>query len=106
MAMKYQKGTVYPSGKKVKMWYGKYMVYRKDQEGKEVRKFRCIKICRADASRDHSERDEGRRTDPNASTGLLRDVSLVRQRALHPDAARFMEPNLQENEHLQPGAFT
>jgi integrase len=45
MAMKYQKGTVYPSGKKVKMWYGKYMVYRKDQEGKEVRKFRCIKIC-------------------------------------------------------------
>ncbi len=45
MAMKYQKGTVYPSGKKVKMWYGKYMVYRKDQEGKEVRKFRSIKIC-------------------------------------------------------------
>ena len=33
MAMKYQKGTVYPSGKKVKMWHGKYMVYRKDQEG-------------------------------------------------------------------------
>ena len=25
MAMKYQKGTVFPSGKKVKMWYGKYL---------------------------------------------------------------------------------
>jgi hypothetical protein len=24
MAMKYQKGTVYPRGRKVKMWYGKY----------------------------------------------------------------------------------
>jgi hypothetical protein len=24
MAMKYQKGTVYPRGTKVKMWYGKY----------------------------------------------------------------------------------
>jgi len=37
MAMKYQKGTVYLSGKKVKMWYGKYMVYQKNQDGKEVR---------------------------------------------------------------------
>jgi len=30
MAMKYQKGTVYPSGKKVKMWYGKYLIYGQD----------------------------------------------------------------------------
>ena len=45
MAMKYQKGTVYPSGKRVKMWYGKYLVYRKDRQGKEVCKHRCIKIC-------------------------------------------------------------
>jgi hypothetical protein len=34
MAMKYQKGTVYPSGKRVKMWYGQYLVYQKDREGK------------------------------------------------------------------------
>lgn len=27
------------------MWYGKYLVYRKDQQGKEVRKHRCVKIC-------------------------------------------------------------
>ena len=45
MAMKYQKGTVYPSGKRVKMWYGQYLVYRKDQQGKEVRRQRNVKLC-------------------------------------------------------------
>jgi integrase len=45
MAMKYQKGTVYLSGKRVKMWYGQYLVYQKDREGKEVRKQRNIKLC-------------------------------------------------------------
>ena len=45
MAMKYQKGTVYPSGKKVKMWYGKYLIYGQDSSGKEVRKHRNVPIC-------------------------------------------------------------
>jgi integrase len=45
MAMKYQKGTVYLSGKKVKMWYGKYLIYGQDNEGKEVRKHRNVAIC-------------------------------------------------------------
>ncbi len=45
MAMKYQKGTVYPSGKRVKMWYGQYLVYRKDRQGKEVRKQRNVALC-------------------------------------------------------------
>ena len=45
MAMKYQKGTVYLSGKKVKMWYGKYMVCQKNQDGKEVRSHRNVAIC-------------------------------------------------------------
>jgi integrase len=45
MAMKYQKGTVYPSGKKVKMWYGKYLIYGQDNQGKEVRKHRNVSIC-------------------------------------------------------------
>jgi integrase len=45
MAMKYQKGTVYLSGQKVKMWYGKYMVYQKNQDGKEVRSHRNVAIC-------------------------------------------------------------
>jgi integrase len=45
MAMKYQKGTVYLSGKRVKMWYGQYLVYQKDRDGKEVRKQRNIKLC-------------------------------------------------------------
>ena len=45
MAMKYQKGTVYPRGKKVKMWYGKYLIYGQDQDGKEVRKHRNVPLC-------------------------------------------------------------
>lgn len=45
MGMKYQKGTVYPSGKRVKTWYGQYLVYRKDQNGKEVRRQRNVRIC-------------------------------------------------------------
>jgi hypothetical protein len=45
MAMKYQKGTVYPSGKKVKMWYGKYLIYGHHNNGKEVRKHRNVAIC-------------------------------------------------------------
>ena len=32
MALKYQKGTVYPRGKKVKMWYGKYTVYFRNEK--------------------------------------------------------------------------
>jgi hypothetical protein len=46
MAMKYQKGTVYLRGEKVKMWYGKFLMYGKDQEGKEVRKHRNVAICK------------------------------------------------------------
>jgi integrase len=45
MAMKYQKGTVYPRGLKVKMWYGKYTVYLRTEEGKEVGKRRHIPLC-------------------------------------------------------------
>ena len=69
MAMKYQKGTVYPSGKKVKMWYGKYLIYGKDKDGKEVRKHRNVAICPkagtsemeggADVAGDDSEGDAG-----------------------------------------------
>ena len=45
MAMKYQKGTVYLRGQKVKMWYGKYTVYLRNEEGKEVGKRRNIPLC-------------------------------------------------------------
>jgi integrase len=45
MAMKYQQGTVYLQGKKVKKWYGKYLIYGVDQEGKEVRRHRNVAIC-------------------------------------------------------------
>jgi integrase len=46
MAMKYQKGTVYLRGEKVKMWYGKFLMYGRDQEGKEVKKHRNVAICK------------------------------------------------------------
>jgi integrase len=45
MAMKYQKGTVYLQGQKVKKWYGKYLIYGHDQNGKEVRRRRNVAIC-------------------------------------------------------------
>jgi len=45
MAMKYQQGTIYLCGQKVKMWYGKYLIYGKDQDGKEVRRHRNVRIC-------------------------------------------------------------
>ncbi len=45
MAMKYQKGTVYLQGQKVKMWYGKYVTYGRDGQGKEVRRHRNVALC-------------------------------------------------------------
>jgi integrase len=45
MAMKYQQGTVYLCGQKVKMWYGKYLIYGRDQDGKEVRRHRNVRVC-------------------------------------------------------------
>jgi integrase len=44
MAMKYQRGTVYLRGQKVKMWYGKYTVYLRTEEGKEVGKRRNVPL--------------------------------------------------------------
>ena len=45
MAMKYQKGTVYLRRQKVKMWYGKYTVYFRNESGKEVGKRRNVPLC-------------------------------------------------------------
>ena len=45
MAMKYQKGTVYLRGSKVKKWYGKYTVYSLNEEGKEAGKRRNVPLC-------------------------------------------------------------
>jgi|UPI00047E67F2 integrase len=45
MAMKYQKGTVYLRGRKVKMWYGRYTTYLRNEEGKEVGKRRNVPLC-------------------------------------------------------------
>lgn len=44
MAMKFQKGTVYLRGTKVKMWYGRFTVYARNKEGKEVGKRRNVPL--------------------------------------------------------------
>jgi hypothetical protein len=41
MAMVYQKGSVYLKGKR-KKWYGKFRVYMRDQDGKEVETTRRV----------------------------------------------------------------
>ena len=42
MAMVYQKGTVFLQGTRVKKWYGKFRVYLRDCNGKEVEKTRKV----------------------------------------------------------------
>lgn len=42
MAMVYQKGSVYEKGTRVKKWYGKFRVYMRDREGKEVTKTKRV----------------------------------------------------------------
>src|SRR5437660_4502803 len=40
--MVYQRGTVYLQGARQKKWYGKFRVYERDQNGREVEKTRKI----------------------------------------------------------------
>lgn len=42
MAMVYQKGTVYLQGTREKKWYGKFRIYFRDRDGKEVEKTRKV----------------------------------------------------------------
>jgi integrase len=42
VAMVYQKGTVYLQGTREKKWYGKFRVYMRDRDGKEVEKTRKV----------------------------------------------------------------
>lgn len=44
MTMVYQKGTVYLQGTRTKKWYGKFRVYMKDRDGKEVERTRKVVI--------------------------------------------------------------
>ena len=45
MRIKYQRGTVYVRGRKPQMWYGRFLLYQRDKDGKEVRKQRNVPIC-------------------------------------------------------------
>jgi integrase len=43
--IKYQRGTVYVRGQRPQMWYGRFLLYQRDKDGKEVRKQRNVPIC-------------------------------------------------------------
>ena len=45
MRIKYQRGTVYLRGQRPQMWYGRFMLYQRDCNGKEVSKQRNVPIC-------------------------------------------------------------
>lgn len=45
MRIKYQRGTVYVRGQRPQMWYGRFLLYQQDKDGKEVRKQRNLLIC-------------------------------------------------------------
>ena len=45
MRIRYQRGTVYVRGTKPQMWYGRFLLYQRDKNGKEVRKQRNVPIC-------------------------------------------------------------
>lgn len=87
MAMKYQQGTVYLQGKKVKKWYGKYLIYGIDQLGKEVRRHRNIAIC------------------PKANTPKWKAEQMLRELILKECNAAGATPALQADESLTFGWF-
>ena len=116
MAMKYQKGTVYPRGRKVKMWYGKYTVYLRNEEGKEVGKRRNVPLCpKAGTPKWKAEemlhalilQETG--VPAKTSPGVIPDETVTFQwfvaRALFADAAGHMEPCLPENQHFRDQAL-
>src|SRR5689334_15978699 len=55
--MVYQKGTVYLQGARQKKWYGKFRVYARDRNGREVEKTRKIvlgsksELCKWEAAK-------------------------------------------------------
>jgi hypothetical protein len=110
--MKYQKGTVYRRGKKVKMWYGQYMVYRKDQQGKEVRRQRNVALCpKANTPKWKAEQmlqeiilkeTKGVGSTPTLPPDDSVTFRWVCEGTLHSDAAGLMESYLQKDQHLQP----
>ena len=44
MRIKYQRGTVYTRGQRPQMWYGRFLLYQRDKDGREVRKQRNVPI--------------------------------------------------------------
>ena len=53
MAMVYQRGNVYEKGTLKKKWYGKFRVYMRDQDGKEVERTRRVVLGLKSEPRKH-----------------------------------------------------
>jgi len=58
MAMVYQKGTVFESGKRVKRWYGQFRIYRIDRDGREVEKTRKVVLGPKSGLRKHQAEEK------------------------------------------------
>lgn len=61
MAMVYQKGNVYEKGARKKKWYGKFRVYMRDREGKEVERTRRVVLGLKSDLRKHEAEEKLRR---------------------------------------------
>lgn len=58
MAMVYQAGIVYGKGTRIKKWYGQFRVYRRDQQGKEVRKNKKVVLGLKSQLRKHEAEEK------------------------------------------------
>ena len=58
MAMVYQKGSVYEKGTRVKKWYGKFRVYMRDREGKEVTRTKRVVLGLKSKLRKHEAEEK------------------------------------------------
>ncbi len=58
MAMVYQRGNVYEKGTLKKKWYGKFRVYMRDQDGKEVERTRRVVLGLKSELRKHEAQEK------------------------------------------------
>ena len=115
MAMKYQQGTVYLRGRKVKMWYGRYTEYFRDEHGKEVKRRCNIPICpKANSPKWEAERKlrdiilkETGVSGPQPAQCIRRidHVSSVCRGTVLAITTGKMEPSLQEDEFVRDQAL-
>jgi len=86
--IKYQRGTVYVRGRKPQMWYGRFLLYQRDKDGKEVRKQRNAPIC------------------PKAGVPKTRAVQMLQQIILKESAVPGKPSALPPDDSVTFGWFT